>query len=152
MERIPDESTPNRGAARPLVVRIVGSILLLAAVAFLWWRYGSLTPRNNTARIIVATGTIEATEVDVSAEVGGRIEELKVDEGRAVRQGELIARIDDSQTEAEVEGAEAALESARAALEDLKAGARKEELDHARARVELARAKQKLAETDWQRT
>lgn len=151
MERIPNKIISNRGAARPLAVRVIGSIVLLGAVAFLWWRYGSLTPRNSAADAIVAAGTIEATEVDVSAEVGGRIVRLSVDEGRPVKKGELIAKIDDSQVATEVRGAEAALESARATLEDLNAGARTEELDRARARIELSRASLRLAESDWQR-
>ena len=94
MEPIPDEHASNRGAARPMIVRIIGSILLLAVVAFLWWRYGSLTPRNDSRHTIIATGTIEATEVDVSAEAGGRIVELTVDEGRSIKQGELIAQLE----------------------------------------------------------
>jgi HlyD family secretion protein len=151
MERIPKESTPERGAARPMAVRIIGSLLLLAAAAFLWWEYGSFTQGNDTGGGIHATGTVEATEVDVSAEVGGRIERLLVDEGDRAEQGSLIAKIEDSEMATEARRAEAALESARAQLEDLQAGARSQEVESARARVALARASLELAEAEWQR-
>ena len=152
MKQIETHSQADRGAARPLIVRVVGVALLIAAIAFLWWRFGPVAQRNNSPNTILATGTIEATEVDVSAEIGGQIEKLLIDEGDRVQRGRLLARIEDSQLEAETARAEAALESARAVLEDLEAGARSEELERARMQVKLARATLELAEADWKRT
>jgi len=134
-----------------LIVRIIGSALLTAAIAFLWWRFGPASERNNSLNTILATGTIEATEVNVSAEIGGQIERLLVNEGDRVERGRLIAKIEGSQLEAELVRAEAALESARATLGDLEAGARSEELERARVQAELARATLELAEAEWKR-
>ena len=141
----------DRGTARPFIVRLIGVALLIGAIAFLWWRFGPIAERNRSPNTILATGTIEATEIDVSAEIGGQIEGLFVDEGDRVKKGQLIAKIEDSQLEAEMVRVEAALESARETLEDLEAGARSEELERARVQVELARATLELAEADWNR-
>jgi HlyD family secretion protein len=151
MTQILDYKISNRGAARPVAVRVVGSILLMAVVAFLWWRYGSLTQRTDSTGVIFATGTIEATEVDVSAEIGGRIEELLVDEGLRIERGQHVARIEDSAIRPELLRAEAGHQSARAGLEDLEAGARSQELESARARLELSRATLELAGAEWKR-
>ncbi|UCD57059.1 MAG: efflux RND transporter periplasmic adaptor subunit [Candidatus Hydrogenedentota bacterium] len=151
MTKGPGEKLTKRRPTRPLAVRVVGLALLAAAISFLWWRFGPVSQRNRLQGKISATGTIEATEVDVSAEVGGQIERLLVDEGSRVERGQLVAKIEDSQMEAELLRAEAVLESVRAVLGDLEAGARSEELERARARVKLARATLALAESDWQR-
>ena len=41
-----------------------------------------------------ASGYIEATEVRVAPEVGGRIVELLVEEGKRITAGDVIARLD----------------------------------------------------------
>ena len=40
------------------------------------------------------SGTIECTQVRVAPEVGGRVAQLLVDEGAAVKQDDVIARLD----------------------------------------------------------
>jgi len=45
---------------------------------------------------LVATGTIEAVEVRVSAKVGGQVLELSAEEGSSVIEGQVLARIDHS--------------------------------------------------------
>ncbi len=140
---------PN--SKKPLTAKIVGFLLLLVVSSFLWMRFGLLARGNNRDHKILATGTIEATEVNISAEVGGKIEKLLVDEGYRVKQGDLIAKIDSSQLEADVQHAEATLASAQSTLKDLEAGARTQELKSARAQVELAKTKLALEEANWQR-
>ncbi|MBI4832332.1 MAG: efflux RND transporter periplasmic adaptor subunit [Candidatus Lindowbacteria bacterium] len=146
-----DTDTDRRGSARPPIIKLLGVAVLVVAVIFLWLRFGPASRRANMNGRISATGTIEATEVDISAEIGGQIEKLLVDEGDSVRQGQPVAQLDDSQIEAEATRAQAAVASARATLEDLLAGARTQELERGRARVNLARATLALAEADWKR-
>ena len=45
---------------------------------------------------VVLIGTVDANQVIVSSKVAGRIERLLVDEGQSVKQGELIAQIDNA--------------------------------------------------------
>jgi HlyD family secretion protein len=139
------------GTKRPALVRVVGLLLLTIAVALLWWRFGPMATRNKNPGTILATGRIEATEVDISAEVAGKLDKLPVEEGDRVEKGRLVAKIEDSQFRAEVARAEAALQAARATLADLEAGARPQELDRARAQVALTKATLELAQADWHR-
>jgi HlyD family secretion protein len=89
---------------------------------------------------ISGNGTIEATEVDISARIAGKIVELNVAEGDNVEKGKLIAKLDDTELTAAVEQAKAAVGTAKANLADLIAGARKEEIEQAKANVATAKS------------
>jgi HlyD family secretion protein len=89
---------------------------------------------------ISGNGTIEATEVDISAKIPQRIVELNVDEGDNVEKGKLIAKLDDVELTASVAQAKAAVETAKSNLADLVAGARKEEIAQARANAAAAKS------------
>ena len=82
--------------------------LLLAAGVTACNRAPAATPR--------ASGYVEATEVRVAAEVGGRIAELLVDEGKRVAAGDPIARIDGSDIEIAIRRASADRDQAAAQL------------------------------------
>ena len=56
---------------------------------------------------VVLIGTVDANQVIVSSKVAGRIERLAVDEGQSVKQGELIAQIDNADLIAERDSAQA---------------------------------------------
>jgi multidrug resistance efflux pump len=58
---------------------------------------------------VVLIGTVDANQVIVSSKVAGRIERLLVDEGQSVKQGDLIAQIDNQDLTAEVDSARATL-------------------------------------------
>ena len=95
-----------------------------------------------------ATGYVEATEVRVAPEVGGRIVELAVDEGDRVEAGTVIARLDTSDIEIAIRRAEAERAQAVAQLRLLQAGARAEEIRQARAQAESAQADVTAAESE----
>jgi multidrug resistance efflux pump len=61
----------------------------------------------------VLIGTVDANQVIVSSKVAGRIEQLPVDEGQSVKQGELIAQIDNADLIAERDSAQATLDGLR---------------------------------------
>ncbi|MBI5116880.1 efflux RND transporter periplasmic adaptor subunit [Candidatus Poribacteria bacterium] len=151
MKNETDNTGDSRGATRPPILKLLGLVVAGALAIFLWLRFGPPSHRSEMNGRISATGTIEATEVDISSEVGGQIEKLLVDEGDLVKKDQLVAQLDDSQLGAEVTRAEAAQATARATLQDLMAGARANELERGRARVNLARATLALAESDWKR-
>lgn len=90
---------------------------------------------------LAVTGTIEATQVEVSAKLTGRVVELTVREGQPVERGQLLARLDAAELEAEVQRAAAAALSAQAQLANLEAGARPEEIREAEARAAHAQAR-----------
>ena len=101
---------------------------------------------------VSVTGTIEATQVDVSVKITGRILERLVKEGDKVTRGQVLVRLDDSELAADVRRQEAALRSAQATLRDLQKGARPQEIEDARAAVSSAEATRSMTEREYQRT
>jgi HlyD family secretion protein len=95
-----------------------------------------------------ASGYVEAMEVRVAPEVGGRILELAVEEGDRVAAGALLARLDTSDIELALRRAEALRAQATAQLRLLEAGSRAEDVRQARAQADSARAEVGAAESE----
>lgn len=86
------------------------------------------------------SGQVEATDVQVSAPVGGRVLELKVAEGDRVAAGAVIARLDTADAELARARAVADKAQAEAQLRLLQAGSRPEDVRQAQAQVAAADA------------
>jgi HlyD family secretion protein len=129
--------------------RVVPVTLVLASTVV------SIGCRNRKAdEPIRASGYVEATEVRIAPEVGGRVLEVRVAEGDRVAAGDLIARLDTSDTQLAIRRAAAERDQAVAQLRLLRAGARPEEIRQARAQAESAEAaesEQQSAVADLQR-
>lgn len=97
------------------------------------------------------SGTIEATEIGVAAEVPGQLLEVRAEEGAPVAEGDTLALIDPSDYGFRLEAARAALSGARAQLDLVIAGARDESIEQARSRVRESRAAADLADTNYAR-
>jgi HlyD family secretion protein len=95
-----------------------------------------------------ASGQVEATEVQVSAPVGGRVLELNVAEGDRVAQGALIARLDAADADLARLRAVADKTQAEAQLRLLQAGPRSEDVRQAQAQVASADADASAAAAD----
>lgn len=83
--------------------------LVLAVGGVLAWHFLSQTPAN----VLEFSGRLEGYETDVGTKVSGRVQEVTVREGAEVQQGELLARLDDDEIRAQLDGAEARLKAAR---------------------------------------
>jgi HlyD family secretion protein len=94
------------------------------------------------------SGHVEATEVQVAPEVGGRLVELRADEGTRVHAGDVVARLDRRDTELKIAGARAEREAAAAQLRLLQAGARPEDIRQAEAQVDVGAAEVAAAEAE----
>ncbi|MET0214257.1 MAG: efflux RND transporter periplasmic adaptor subunit [Vicinamibacterales bacterium] len=92
---------------------------------------------SNTIRV---SGHVEATEVRVAPDVGGRLIELRVMEGDRVATGDLIGRLDATDAELQIARARAERAVSEAQLRALQAGARPEEIRQAQAEVQAAGA------------
>jgi len=112
--------------------------LLSAAAAYLLLRGGDGTDG------IRVSGNIEATTVEVSFKIPGRIAERTVDEGMKASAGQLVARLDNTDLADDLRMREAELSAADAALREVTAGARPQET--ARAEAELRGAESRLAD------
>jgi len=100
---------------------------------------------------IGGSGIIEATEVDISAQIPAKIMKLLVDEGDEVKEGDPIISLDESEYLKSCEQADAALRKAQSRLEDLLRGARVQEIERAKAEVESSGSSLKKAEADLER-
>ncbi|MGB9301886.1 MAG: biotin/lipoyl-binding protein, partial [Anaerolineae bacterium] len=87
---------------------------------------------------IEASGTIEAEEVIVASEFGGRVEEILADEGDEVELGQALIHLDTQLLEAQIGQAEAAVSAAEANLARVESGARPGEIATAEAFVTQA--------------
>jgi len=87
-----------------------------------------------------ASGYVEATEVRVAGEIGGRLLEVLVEEGKRVNTGDVIARIDTSDIEIALRRAHADKDQAVAQLRLVQAGARTEDVRQASAQAQSAQA------------
>ncbi len=143
---------PSRktGSRLPRIAIAIGLLVAIAAGLWFWkGRKGGDAPAYRTAAVeegdirvsISATGTLNALAmVDVGSEVSGRLTEVLVDFNDHVSKGQIIARIDPSTFDAQIEQGDASIASARAALETARAAMRNAELDFDR-KQELAQQK-----------
>ncbi len=93
-----------------------------------------LTDRDSLPEgIAVANGRIEAERIDVATKFAGRIAEILADEGDFVTSNSLLARLDDSEIQAQLREAKAAVEENGRQIEIAKAllAQRKSEKDFA---------------------
>lgn len=102
--------------------------------------------------VIAAGGLVEpdGQERVIIPQISGRLARVLIAEGDAVRAGQLIAEIENSEYRAALAGAKAELQRREAELARLRSGARREEIDAAvAARNEaLALERQAVAERD----
>ena len=90
------------------------------------------------AGIVKSNGRIEATQVDVSSKYAGRLEEVTVEEGSNVAQGQVIARISSPEYEAQLRSAQANVQSAKdaAAAAEAEIASRQSALEFAKSDFE----------------
>jgi RND family efflux transporter MFP subunit len=130
--RIDRTGTPpgvRRAFVRSLVIGAVALAAVAALLAFLWRgpsvavqvftvsAAGASGGPSSGATAVTANGYVVArTKASVSAKIPGRLAYLGVSEGSEVREGEVIARLDNADYQAAVEQAAANVATARAAL------------------------------------
>ena len=125
-------------SARMTVLFLAAPPLLLAAAC------GAEVPPDR----VRVSGHVEATEVRVAAEVGGRLVDLRAAEGDRVNAGDLVARIDVRDAELALARAEADRAHADAQLRLLRAGSRREDIRQASAQHQAAAAEIAAAEAE----
>ena len=110
-------------------------LLGLAALIIVWlfWQQGR-------APEFVVSGFIEADQIRVGSQVGGRVAEVFAEEGDRMQRGEVLFRLEPFDLEAVSKKAGSNLAAAQAEYARLTAGFRPEEVQQAQARRERARA------------
>lgn len=98
-----------------------------------------------------APGNTEWDRAAVLAEVSEPIAELLVSEGDAVKEGQLVMRLDPRRTAAQLAVAQADAQRATAQLLELQHGARQETIDSARAQLTRATTDAENTQREYQR-
>ncbi|HUV89595.1 MAG TPA: biotin/lipoyl-binding protein, partial [Anaerolineae bacterium] len=141
---------------RRVFVAIFGAAVIAVVIGALVWRSVSkaallASPNGGVRSAIVergtmlvavsASGSVEPqARVSLSFEVPGRVAEVPVAVGEAVKAGDVLARLDDALLALQVEQAQAALAQAQAQRVQVRAGPRPEEVAAAEANLRAAQA------------
>lgn len=127
---------------------VLATVVVIAAGLF--GRYILNKEPRDSNRIRVS-GNIEVTDVEMSFKLGGRVDQRLFDEGQIVQRGEVVARLDRADLQAEVAVRQAELLAAQAQLSEFAAGSRPQEIEVAKARLASVKAERERAESDFQR-
>ena len=100
---------------------------------------------------LVLSGNIEVVDAQLSFKIPGRVAERPVFEGDQVKQGQLVARLDDVEQRQQLALRRAEVAATEAALAELEAGARPQEIASAKAAVHSAEAERDRAQVDFKR-
>jgi HlyD family secretion protein len=136
--------------------------VLLALSALAVWLWGPSTPavqlvsvtRGDFRTEVTTNGKVEPSEfANVHTELGGLIVEAAITQGQNVRRGNVLARLDSRQAEADLANAEARIAEAMAESAVLRTGgARREQVEIeqaiARHKVDLEAAEKALASAE----
>ncbi|HEY8370933.1 MAG TPA: efflux RND transporter periplasmic adaptor subunit [Thermodesulfobacteriota bacterium] len=140
---------PSRRRSRLVRWAVRGAVVAALAIAVLAWltwdrgeavRYETApVRRGNLTVTVTATGTLQPTnQVEVGIEVSGTIRSVEVDYNDRVEVGQVLARLDTTKLEAQVQQSEAALAAAQARVLQAQAS-----VEEAKARLSrLARVRE----------
>ena len=124
--------------------------LALMAAAYLAWQMFRTPP--TPPGIVSANGRIEATEIDISAKLAGRISEILVNEGDLVWAGQVLVKMDTAVLNAQLREAEAVLAQAEVNVNTTRSQVAQRQAEKASAEAvvvqreaELVAARQRLA-------
>jgi len=125
-------------------VRHASALLLCAATASFSAACHTRESKGNPR----VSGQIEATEVQVSPEIGGRILDVAVAEGNRLKKGDVVARLDTRDIDLAIQRAQADRAGADAQLRLVQAGSRVEDIRQADAQAAAAAAEVAAAQAD----
>jgi len=148
IQRRPEKAAPARSWPAAVVV----ALAVLAGTA-VWWRGRAETVEVRTVparaansggaerTVLNASGYVTARrQATVSAKVTGKVIEVNIEEGMKVKEGQVLARLDDSNVRTSLDVAQAQLDSTRLAVEETRAQLKQAELAFDRE-TELAKEK-----------
>ena len=90
--------------SRALLAVVVLAVVSAVAIFYFY-------PRSKPENLLRASGTIEATDVDVAFQIAGRVSEVTAIEGQSVKAGDVVARLTVDDLAERVRQIEAALDA-----------------------------------------
>jgi RND family efflux transporter MFP subunit len=121
------------------------TLVILAGAGALWFWWGRTRPpvvetavarpatSGGPGSVLDASGYVTARrQATVSAKITGKVVEVLIEEGMRVSEGDVLARLDDTEARAQIALAQAQLVAARSQVAEVRAQLRQAERDHAR--------------------
>ena len=102
----------NQAKIKTSIPYLLGAVVFAAVAYFVW----QSQQEGDYAGFAKGNGRIEATEIDLSAKIGGNVEDIFVKEGDFVKAGQVLAKIKAHALEAQLKEAKAQLEQANNAV------------------------------------
>jgi len=148
LEDLRIERSANADSARkvaPVVLVIVALALVAAGVAWRMMQPKAIEVRTAFAReaapgaghtVLNASGYVTARrEATVSSKITGKVTEVLIEEGVKVTEGQVLARLDDTNGQASLHLARAQVDAAKAALEETRVRLREAEQEWQRQKA-----------------
>jgi HlyD family secretion protein len=109
---------PARRRSRQLAFAVALALLGAAGIGADWWLQ---RPPGLPPGFASVNGRLEADEIDIATKFAGRVAEIRADEGDRVTAGQVIARMDTQNLEAQKREAQAQVLQAQRALDEARA-------------------------------
>jgi RND family efflux transporter MFP subunit len=150
LEDLRIERKPARGPGLPASLWLWVLAIGVVVAAFFWWhsRAGAVEVQTAIVRgaatgaertVLNASGYVTARrQATVSSKVTGKVTEVLIEEGMKVKEGQVLARLDDTNIKTGLDVAQAQLESAQVSLEETRALLKQAQNEFARI-TELAK-------------
>jgi HlyD family secretion protein len=142
--------TVKGSKAKGLIPKLLVGLLVIGLVSgAAYWYFAIASPNQQSSSrrgksgvvklsnlniTVTANGTVQPEKlINASPKTSGRLKRLIVQEGDRVREGQILAYMDDSNLRGQLKQAQGQLESAEANLQKLKAGNRPQDIIQAQA-------------------
>ncbi len=131
--------------SRLIISALLAASFLVPVQASAWWIFSS----DDKPKIY---GNIDHRQVSLAFKDSERISKVNVQEGDAVKEGQVLAELETTRLKEQIAAQEAALKAQEALLLKLRNGNRPEEIAQSRAQKEAAAASLLLAQREYNRT
>jgi len=140
-----------RGPRRPGRLVIAAGVLLLLVAGLAWFALGRVTvptvqvavaraASQGPGAVLDASGYVTARrQATVSAKITGKVTEVLIEEGMRVKEGDVLARLDDTEAKAQLALSQAQVLAARSQLAEVRAQLVQAERDYDRQQELLRR-------------
>lgn len=126
----------------------IGAIVVLVIIAFAAYFWYQHKQQSNELSL---SGNVDIRDVNISFRVAGRLKTLNVDEGAAVKAGDILGQLDDQPYKIALADAQANKAALAAHFKLYKDGYRKEDIKQAKANLDIRLAAQLNAKQLLQR-
>lgn len=122
-------------------------LVLTVAGGITWWR----RDRQGQPERLTLYGNVDIRTAQLAFDGSAIVTSMRVEEGARVKASQILATLDSSRTQAELDEAKALVAAQEAVVRKLESGTRKQEIEQARARVASLEASLAYAEETFQR-